>query len=276
MTTLFSWTGIDTHGPASVYIASDSRISWDMKTTWDVGRKLYASKKYPEIFGYCGSVTFPLQILSQLIDLIDNDFLFHDYASLETKVDCVREEIKRSYGLMPTSQSRSSEVLYATRIGNRMRSSFHVVRICISSDGVFAEDVELPEKSGLIACAGTGKAALNTWYGEWVGLPFEDPHQSGRTSRNVFSAFCDSLESKQDPYSGGAPQLVGLYRVGPAKTFGVIHKEKRFLNGAEVSSSQIPNNMEWRNNLFERCSGESMQILKKAQRQPKLREVAKP
>ena len=50
MTLLASWAAIDTHGISSAYIVSDSRISWENKKYFDFGKKVFASKKYPEIF----------------------------------------------------------------------------------------------------------------------------------------------------------------------------------------------------------------------------------
>jgi len=276
MTTLLSWTGVDTHGPASIYIASDSRISWGSKDCWDVGRKVFASKDKPEIFGYCGSVSFPIQILGQLVELIDSDIFFFDDEKYDSKLEKVRQAIEESYQNLPASQKGKCQLLYATRVGSRMRSSFYAARIKVDGKHVTTEDIELPEKSDLIISAGSGKVALKRWYEEWVGRPNKDPYRSGRTSRNVFSAFCDSLESKADLFSGGAPQLVGLYRVGSARSFGVIHNNKRFLNGVEVKPTSSLNEIEWRNNLFERCCGETMKILKKAQRQPKLRGIKQP
>lgn len=277
MTTLLSWTGVDTHGPASIYIASDSRISWGIRNTWDVGRKVFASKTRPEIFGYCGSVFFPIQVLGQLVELIDNEILLlDDEEPFDKKLEKIRFVIENSYNNLPASQKGSCRILYASRVGLKMRSSFHVAEIKISGTAVISKVIPLPVQSGIIVSAGSGKASLKSWHEEWVGLPNKDPYQSGRTSRNVFSAFCDSLSAKADPFSGGAPQLVGLYRNGPANSFGVIHNNKRFLNGAEVDNVNSMNNIEWRNNLFERCSGVSMQILKTAQRQPKLNGIKQP
>ena len=276
MTTLLSWTGIDTHGPASIYIASDSRISWGANHSWDVGRKVFSSRKFPEIFGYCGSVSFPIQILGQLIELIDSGLLFDGTETESIKLEKVTREIERSYMQLPTSQKGSCEILYAFRVGLKMRSSFHFSRIKIHDSCIIPEYIELPEQSGLIVSSGSGKTSLNAWYEKWVGLPFKDPHNTGRTSRNVFGAFCDSLKSGKDPCSGGAPQLVGMYRNGPGIGFGVIYDNKRYLNGIEVPESSALNEIEWRNNLFERCCGESMKILGKAQRQPKLREIREP
>ncbi|MEZ8719074.1 hypothetical protein [Vibrio splendidus] len=276
MTTLLSWTGVDTHGPASIYIASDSRISWGISNTWDVGRKVFSSKNRPEIFGYCGSVFFPIQILGQLTELIDSEMFFLDEEPFSEKLEKIRLAVEHSYNNLPKSQKGSCRILYASRVGLKMRSSFHVAEITISATAVTSTEIALPEQSGIIVSAGSGKAALRKWHEEWVGLADKDPHQSGRTSRNVFSAFCDSLTAKDDPFSGGAPQLVGLYRNGPANNFGIIHNSKRFLNGLEVGDINLMNNIEWRNDLFERCCGDSMQIMNKAQRQPKLKGVKQP
>lgn len=42
MTMLVSWIGVDTHGPSSVYIAADSRISWTQEHKFDFGKKVFA------------------------------------------------------------------------------------------------------------------------------------------------------------------------------------------------------------------------------------------
>lgn len=269
MTTLLSWTGIDTHGPASIYIASDSRISWGLGKHWNLGRKVFASKTSPEIFGYCGSVTFPIQILGQLIELIDNGLLLAENDCFIVKLEKIRAKIEESYRNQPVSQHDVCEIIYASREGSRMSSTFHAAIIRVSRSGILTERCVLPEVSGIIASAGTGKPSLKNSYAEWIGPMLQDPKGRSRTSRSVFGAFCDALMSEADSYSGGAPQLVGLYREGPAKNFGIIYNESRFVNGIEVGSSPFLNNIEWRNSMFERCCGETMKILKNAQRQPR-------
>lgn len=270
MTTLLSWVGVDTHGAASIYIASDSRISWGANNTWDVGRKVFSSKILPEIFGYCGTVFFPIQILGQITELIDNKMLFLDEDIFSDKLEKVRLAIESSYNLLPKLQKGNCRILYASRVGLKMRSSFHVAEITISEEAVTSKEIALPQESGIIICVGSGKTALKKWHEVLIGPPNKDPYKSGRTSRNVFSAFCDSLVSKDDQFSGGSPQLVGLYRIQAANNYGIIHNNKRYLNGLEVTNTNSINNIEWRNNLFERCDGKSMKILKAAQRQPKL------
>ena len=86
--------------------------------------------------------------------------------------------------------------------------------------------------------------------------------------RSVFSSFCDAIESPADKLSGGPPQLVGLYRKGLARPFGIIHKGKRYFNGLPVPDSANLGAVEWRNCSFEIC-GNTMQRRAGAQRQPR-------
>ena len=71
MTLLAAWRGIDTHGPTSAYIVSDSRFSWNKNEYFDYGKKVFASHTYPEILGDAGDVLFPSTVLSQIIEMID-------------------------------------------------------------------------------------------------------------------------------------------------------------------------------------------------------------
>ncbi len=71
MTSLISWVAIDSRGPASFYVASDSRISWARDAHWDMGRKLFTCRHSPDLFGYCGDVLFPSLLLSQVSQLLD-------------------------------------------------------------------------------------------------------------------------------------------------------------------------------------------------------------
>ena len=77
MTMLASWVGVDTHGPASAYIISDSRISWNERDNFEHGKKVFAARSYPELFGYAGDVLFPSIVIQQILEMIDNDVLFN-------------------------------------------------------------------------------------------------------------------------------------------------------------------------------------------------------
>lgn len=65
MTAFLSWVGVDHRGPASLYLASDSRISWtdNEVRSWDRGRKVFACSRTPDVLGYVGDVLFPSLVL---------------------------------------------------------------------------------------------------------------------------------------------------------------------------------------------------------------------
>jgi hypothetical protein len=66
--------------------------------------------------------------------------------------------------------------------------------------------------------------------------------------------------------SGGGPQLVGLYRKGPGRTFGTVFGGKRYFAGAPVARDAASSDtVEWRNELFERVDGVTARRLDGAQ-----------
>jgi len=125
------------------------------------------------------------------------------------------------------------------------------------------EKIDMPKQSGLVDYIGSGANSIFQWYRRWQNTELKG------TSRSVFSAFCDSIVSGEDCYTGGAPQLVGIYREGTGRRFGIIHAGKRFINGKVIEPTENINSIEWRNSLFERYDGQTMEILSGAQRQPK-------
>jgi hypothetical protein len=181
MTSLIAWIGVDSRGPASAYLASDSRISWASGAHWDIGRKLFTSEKSADLFD---------------------------------------------------------------------------------------DAVMLPSESVLVLTVGSGESTVARYDAAWRKT------EVGRTSRAVFSAFCEALKSGADHFSGGAPQLVGIYRRGHGETFGVIYQGERYVLGVSISSDQAGKlAVEWRNELFERCDGPSMERLEGAQRHSRPRRV---
>ena len=272
MTSLVSWIGVDSRAPASVYLASDSRISWGNKLTWDYGRKLFASRNYPEILGYFGDVLFPSQVLGQLMDLIDSDSLFGVEDSPDDKWAKVLSIVQRSFEGYPDEESRPFSIVYCTREGSGMASIFHMSTLSWNPGEGWTDQrwLELPKQSDVIAVFGSGGDAVDKWYSYWSRT-----RQSGGTSRSVFSAFCDALQSGEDERSGGSPQLVGVYRQGAAESFGVIYEGKRYLLGLPVNESRNLDAIEWRNGLFERCDWRTMKPLEGAQRHSRPRGLGK-
>ena len=122
--------------------------------------------------------------------------------------------------------------------------------------------MDLPNESRVALALGSGAGVFVEWEKRWQ-------RPLGRVSRAVFGAFCDALQSGTDPKTGGAPQLVRLYRDGPGSVVGIIFEGQRFIFGISVPSGEGVNAVEWRNTQFERCDAKSMAILEDAQRQPR-------
>jgi len=271
MTSLVAWIAVDSRTPASIYLVSDSRISWGSKLTWDYGRKLFASRKHPEILGYFGDVLFPSQVLGQLVDLIDSDLLFNASDYPQNKWPKILSVVQQSLEGYPDENSRPFTIVYCTRENSGMDSVFHMstLRWKPSEGWVDEQWIDLPEKSGIIGVFGSGEDSVSKWYSYWSKTGEK------RTSRSVFSAFCDALQSGEDKRSGGAPQLVGTYRKGAAESFGIIYKNKRYLLGLPVDESDNLDAVEWRNGLFERCDWRTMKPLTGAQRHSRPRGLGK-
>jgi hypothetical protein len=260
MTSLISWVGVDSRGPASLYLASDSRISWGRGSHWDMGRKLFTCRQSPDLFGYCGDVLFPSLLLSQVSERIDLGFkVSQGTAMRHTAFLSVAEASHECY---PAAQRRAFTILHSARDSSGMSSVFHLWRTSWDPlSGWSDEEIGLPTESVLILAVGSGESTVASYDDAWRRS------EVGRTSRAVFSAFCDSLRSGTDSFSGGAPQLVGLYRKGVGESFGIIYQNARYLFGVPAGPDEAAlMALEWRNELFERCDVLSLKHMSGAQR----------
>ncbi|NQU23171.1 MAG: hypothetical protein HQ567_17980 [Candidatus Nealsonbacteria bacterium] len=247
MTSLIGWAAIDQRGPSAVYFASDSRLS-GAGSQWDCGRKLFACLNSPDIFAYCGAVLFPTQVLGQLTAAIDAGLLFSEDAQPEEKLAAVSTKIKNALRNFPESKYDFS-IAYATRGGSGFDDATFVVATIAwhAYDGFTTERYSIPAHSDLLFAYGTGATAARESHLTWK------VSDVGRTSRAVFSAFCDAIRSGQDQYTGGAPQLVGIYLRGPARVFGIFHDGSCYLHGM-LADPQNSSTLECRNALFEPCN----------------------
>ena len=263
MTSLAVWLGVDSRGPASFYVASDSRISWGNNLTWNYGRKLFASQKYPDIFGYCGDVLFPSLVLGQVISMMDSGIIFSYQESPREKFQQLSSLIQRSFHELPKSVRNAFQIVYCSRFNEGMVSTFEIYTLEWNSKHGWVDlQPQLPKQSDLVLSLGSGQQIIQA-----SNLCWQQTEVKG-TSRAVFSAFCDSLETGSDPFTGGAPQLVGLYRKESAKNFGIVFKEQRYLFGLPIGEANL-DSVEWRNCLFERCDPYTKQRLLDAQPQPR-------
>lgn len=253
MTSLLSWAGVDERDTASLYLVSDSRLTWSggAAENWDYGRKLFASRNHPDIFGYCGQVLFPSLLIGQILDLVDRGGVFTANTRPEEKNNRVLSVIERSFETYP--HKHEVEILHCSRAGTGMDSEFFLYNISWNGTEWERQEIEMPESSGTLMIRGSGEQSLKKHLRRW------ESSDVGGTSRSIYSAFCDSLLSGEDPYTGGAPQLVGLYREGAGHTYGVILEAQGYVNGLPVQGDFDMDVFEWRNELFEVCDSETME-----------------
>jgi hypothetical protein len=263
VSSVVAWVGVDSRGPASFYLASDSRISWRNKTRWDFGRKVFATTRSADLFGYCGDVLFPTLVLGQACALADAGLLWREQDSAEERHLKLRELVEKALLTYPHSERQEMTFLHASREGHGMTGRFVLWETkWTPADQWRDRELPQPEKSALVLAVGSGHSVVERWNEEWTNA-------LDRTSRSVFSSFCDALDSEADGFSGGAPQLVGLYRERPARSFGILYKGERYFQGLPIAELADFSSVEWRNCLFEVCDGITMKRRHDAQPQPR-------
>lgn len=252
MTTLICWCGLDSRGPSSLYVATDSRFSYPPAFTWDNGRKISVSTHEPAILAFAGNVTFGQNLLlaSNIPTLSDDE--------LEIKLS------ELSYGF-PFGALNGTVFVFARRIGSGMKSNFIVTAHEYLDGSWNIKNHPIPTENSDIVCAyGSGKSIALRELRKWVGQDV-----SGRTSRSVFSSFCDALKSGQDRQTGGAPQLAAIYRKGPANEIGIIWNNELHLGGLSPPSNIELASFQWHNDLFEVCDPGT--LLRRTSAQPHAR-----
>jgi len=262
MTLLLSWIGKDSRKISSFYVASDSRISWDKSTKFDYSQKVFAFSKTPDILGYCGDVLYPTIILNQLLNMGEDEILFKKDSTRFERAEVIFTELRKKFHEYP-SESVMKDSLNIIHISRDNEIDFLCNVFSWSPNiGWKMKEVEIPSSSDKVIILGSGEKEFYERYLEYYN------GFNGKTSRALFQCLSHSLLEIKDLQCGGPPQLVGLYNKFNGRKFGIIYQNKRYFLGKEIDKSEIINNIEWRNELFERCDGETIKILDGAQKQP--------
>ncbi|MFC2974552.1 hypothetical protein ACFOJE_20360 [Azotobacter bryophylli] len=270
MTTLISWITYDQNKQSSLYIASDSRLSWSSQVTWDSGRKVYCSSKYPDILGYCGDVTFCSQITSQVMTYIDSCEVFEVEPSPHQRFQLIYNLIKRSFGAYPTKCALDEfSIIYATRIKKYSFAAFEIK--WSKAKGWESNELKIPNQTGIITASGSGGGIYKNRYRN----NFERSDISGY-SRSYYSCLYHHVISGDDPLTGGPIQLAGIFNTKAAIHHGVLMGGARYIYGMEVDETQNMNCVRWINENFENCDGQALVRHANAQRQPLPKNIGKP
>ena len=273
MTLIASWVATDDKPEgkkiSAVYFCADSRISWTaFGKVYDMGKKVYACKDYPEIFCFCGDVDFPMGTLQSLIAEIDNGLLFDANSPFEEKKAIVADFVRQSLQQYPKEVlMQTFKIYHASCIGG----SFYMAKYVYDGNDYIVEDVELPVQSTKVFSDGSGSELFETMWGE----ANRDCVNEQNTSRNVYNCFSLTIEeASKYPNDrnlnmvGGAPQLVGLYRKGGTKLYGIVKNGERYIQGRMVAYNPCLDKIEWRNDCFERVNPQTLELLEGAQPQP--------
>ncbi len=272
MTSLAAWVAVDQRGPSSVYIATDSRISWrDQRghviRRMDNSRKTSASDHSPQIFGFVGDVIFPALQLDTVSGLLERAA---SALSLEDSFERFQGLVDLAWRDVPHEERRDSWLVHFVRSGEGMESVFglQVLHQATGTSVWESHIYDMPERSAVLDLLGSGSRHIHRTYGRWlsesIATAGQQVDQRGHTSRAVFSAFCEAVGEGGDPATGGAPQLVGLYRKGNGLRFGVHWRGAPFVAGVRTDGL-ILHGLEWRNSYFERVDDQG-NLLPSAQR----------
>jgi hypothetical protein len=262
MTSLAAAMAVDSRGPSALYIITDSRITWVVASEhWDRGRKTFTSPTSPDIFGYCGDAYFIPMALSQALDLAWLSVIRLNPMSSEERHSTFFELLKDAIGASATRHMQDITVFHGSRDGEFMGCRFRLWRTHMDRVTKIWQDEELPltENASYVAYLdGTGASHLQRY------VSAGSASRAAGTSRAAVYAFTQSLRSGADPFSGGAPQLVGLWRNGSARQFGFCWNGRSYIAGMEVPSSADHSKVDWFNHLFERCDGKTGSKLPRA------------
>ncbi len=268
MTLLVCWAGIDTKGPSSLYMAADSRVSWNDSAYFNYGRKVFAFKRWPDVLGYCGDVLFPSLALGQIVELADAGLLFSGNSSPKQKFQAIVNKLNDLFREYPALHAGLAEnalsVVHGSRDPLNNKTFFSHTISWDKTRGWYGEEQKMPSASGVLFALGSGAAEFQENFARYESGPTKE------TSRAVFHCFCDALANTSNPTVGGAPQLVGVIRKpnSVSTTFGVIYEGRRTFLGAHVDNLRNFDTVQWRNANFERCDSTTMQKLPTAQAQP--------
>ncbi|KAB0650299.1 hypothetical protein [Burkholderia diffusa] len=250
MTSLIAWLAADMkkEGPqiSGITMASDSRISFPDRPPEDDCTKLYASAHRPEILGYVGEVDLAQPVASSFITeslIPGSEFDPHArLVRLTTLLEARRAEL--NWTCLDTT------LLYAARTGVGMKkSTFHLFSLSwTESDGKVQATyfpVEHTKPSMVVELSGTGRASVKYWQEKWSKAT-PDLHYT----RHFFSAFCDSIWSGRDTFSGGVPQVAVVRRTKNGQPIGFVNETGTYLKG-RLLAPPYPSDLEFVNENYQ-------------------------
>jgi hypothetical protein len=259
MTSLAISLSVDSRGPCALYIITDSRITWgNTADRWDGGQKTFCSRRFPDIFGYCGDAYFPPMMLSQIIEQLDSGLLCRDSANPKQRhqsvLSAMDQAIKRISGNPP---SVDFSIFHGARAGSGMQSAFVLWETrYLQKNGQWIDNPRdiVQTHSHLAQIDGSGAQSITRENDKWQAT------SAAQTSRSSVWSFFDSLRSKADKYRGGPPQMVGLWRVGSGRHFGLVWNGWPYVAGLRAFGNLSNAEFRWFDDSFEPCNADGKRM----------------
>ncbi|WP_124920233.1 hypothetical protein [Burkholderia stagnalis] len=110
--------------------------------------------------------------------------------------------------------------------------------------------VEHTKPSMVVAFDGSGHRSVKYWQDEWSKAT-PDLHYT----RHFFSAFCDSIWSGDDGFSGGVPQVAVIRRTKNGQAIGFVNETGTYLKGRPLAAPH-PADLEFVNENYQFVDGQ--------------------
>jgi hypothetical protein len=259
MTSLAISLSVDSRGPCALYIITDSRITWgNSADRWDAGQKTFSSKRFPDVFGYCGDAYFPPMILRQVTEQLDAGLLCADNADSRMRHDAFLTAMKTAISRVGGKPPRLNFTVYhGARDLCKMDSEFLLweTKYFYRDDRWTDNRKDLKQShSYIVQVDGTGATSIELHNDRWQSTA------AAQTSRSGVWAFFDSLRSKADKFSGGPPQIVGIWRINAGRPFGVVWNYWPHLAGLRATGDLSNPTVRWFDETFEPCDAQGNRL----------------
>ena len=251
LTSFLAWLAADKSRKSGLYFASDSRVTFTDGSFCNDCVKLFCPSASPDIFGMLGrDITFPMRALPMICKQIDEGLIPPGSAtSMYGRIDWVLDALKEMKAAQPGGGDFI--IFHGSRNAFDVRSTFALTRHeFIGKSGTWCrDDYDLDsEQSFAIVRDGTGQDGV---FAAVMPLTIA----IGSVSRVHFQGFCNALKSPfADPFSGGAPQLLGLGSSGNGRHYGVQTTGGTFFRGSPESFTGAPKGTQWKDETFQQVN----------------------
>jgi len=260
MSLLVAWISRDHNGKTSaVYIAGDSRITAGGQK-WNRGKKVFSCKTKPWIFGFCGSVLIPTQIVAELTDAIDSGLTVDPGQDAPENWESVRLYLQQA--LIGSEGFLVKERSYIFGFHRMAESRFDAGYYTLDGTTVhFTHVTNDSKESAIIKVLGSGEECF-----EQIAAETRARNSSIDVARIFFASFCRAIQSRKVGSVGGAPQLATLRTNGAGHLIPILFEKVMYHQGVETDVKSYAG--ECFDETLQHIDPKTGELPKGAQRQP--------